>query len=147
MGPDAYRNLPVALDALTGGLEAHVSLKDRDPFLGLRLDKSEDYADIAPIRKEGIRAWLTIQRGCDKMCTFCIVPFVRGRERSLPLKLLVEDVEKLVDQGFKEVVLLGQTVNSYRDNGSQFWGSPLCRWRSERLRTPPIYLATPRRCD
>ncbi|MXV74402.1 tRNA (N6-isopentenyl adenosine(37)-C2)-methylthiotransferase MiaB [Candidatus Poribacteria bacterium] len=120
MGPDAYRNLPIALDSLTGGVEAHVSLKDRDPFLGLRLDKSEDYADIAPIRKEGIRAWLTIQRGCDKMCTFCIVPFVRGRERSLPLKLLVEDVEKLVDQGFKEVVLLGQTVNSYRDNGSDF---------------------------
>ena len=120
MGPDAYRNLPLALDSLTGGVEAHVSLKDRNPFLGLRLDKNEDYADIAPIRKEGIRAWLTIQRGCDKMCTFCIVPFVRGRERSLPLKLLVEDVEKLVDQGFKEVVLLGQTVNSYRDNGSDF---------------------------
>ena len=120
MGPDAYRNLPVALDSLIGGVEAHVSLKDRDPFLGLRLDKNEDYADIAPIRKDGIRAWLTIQRGCDKMCTFCIVPFVRGRERSLPLKLLVEDVEKLVDQGFKEVILLGQTVNSYRDNGSDF---------------------------
>ena len=120
MGPDAYRNLPVALDSLARGVESHVSLTDRDPFLGLRLDKSEDYADIAPIRKEGIRAWLTIQRGCDKMCTFCIVPFVRGRERSLPLKLLVEDVEKLVDQGFKEVVLLGQTVNSYHDNGADF---------------------------
>ena len=120
MGPDAYRDLPVALDSLARGMESHVSLTDRDPFVGLRLDKSEDYADIAPIRKEGIRAWLTIQRGCDKMCTFCIVPFVRGRERSLPLKLLVEDVEKLVDQGFKEVVLLGQTVNSYRDNGSDF---------------------------
>ena len=120
MGPDAYRDLPVALDSLARGVESHVSLTDRDPFVGLRLDKSEDYADIAPIRKEGIRAWLTIQRGCDKMCTFCIVPFVRGRERSLPLKLLVEDVEKLVDQGFKEVVLLGQTVNSYRDNGSDF---------------------------
>ena len=120
MGPDAYRDLPVALDALVNGVESHVSMTDRDPFVGLRLDKSEDYADIAPIRKEGIRAWLTIQRGCDKMCTFCIVPFVRGRERSLPLKLLVEDVEKLVDQGFKEVVLLGQTVNSYRDNGADF---------------------------
>ena len=120
MGPDAYRDLPVALDSLARGVESHVSLTDRDPFVGLRLDKSEDYADIAPIRKEGIRAWLTIQRGCDKMCTFCIVPFVRGRERSLPLKLLVEDVEKLVDQGFKEVVLLGQTVNSYRDNGADF---------------------------
>ena len=120
MGPDAYRDLPVALDSLARGVESHVSLTDRDPFVGLRLDKSEDYADVAPIRKEGIRAWLTIQRGCDKMCTFCIVPFVRGRERSLPLKLLVEDVEKLVDQGFKEVVLLGQTVNSYRDTGADF---------------------------
>ncbi len=120
MGPDAYRDLPVALDSLARGVESHVSLTDRDPFVGLRLDKSEDYADIVPIRKEGIRAWLTIQRGCDKMCTFCIVPFVRGRERSLPLKFLVEDVEKLVDQGFKEVVLLGQTVNSYRDNGADF---------------------------
>ena len=120
MGPDAYRDLPIALDSLARGVEAHVSMTDRDPFIGLRLDKSEDYADIAPIRKEGIRAWLTIQRGCDKMCTFCIVPFVRGRERSLPLKRLVEDVEKLVDQGFKEVVLLGQTVNSYRDNAVDF---------------------------
>lgn len=110
MGPDAYRHLPMALNAVT----------NRDPFLGVRLDKSEDYADIAPIRKDGIRAWLTIQRGCDKMCTFCIVPFVRGRERSLPLKLLVEDVEKLVAQGFKEVVLLGQTVNSYRDDDYDF---------------------------
>ena len=120
MGPDAYRDLPMALDSLARGVESHVSLTDRDPFVGLRLDKSEDYADIAPIRKEGIRAWLTIQRGCDKMCTFCIVPFVRGRERSLPLKLLVEDVEKLVDQGFKEVVLLGQTVNSYHDDSADF---------------------------
>ena len=120
MGPDAYRDLSVALDSLVRGVESHVSMTDRDPFVGLRLDKSEDYADIAPIRKEGIRAWLTIQRGCDKMCTFCIVPFVRGRERSLPLKLLVEDVEKLVDQGFKEVVLLGQTVNSYHDNSANF---------------------------
>ncbi|MCY3721352.1 MAG: tRNA (N6-isopentenyl adenosine(37)-C2)-methylthiotransferase MiaB [Candidatus Poribacteria bacterium] len=120
MGPDAYRQLPTALDSLARDVESHVSLTDRDPFVGLRLDKNEDYADIAPIRKEGIRAWLTIQRGCDKMCTFCIVPFVRGRERSLPLKRLVEDVEKLVHQGFKEVVLLGQTVNSYRDNGADF---------------------------
>jgi tRNA-2-methylthio-N6-dimethylallyladenosine synthase len=110
MGPDAYRNLPMALNAVTSG----------DPFLGLQLDKSEDYADIAPIRKEGIRAWLTIQRGCDKMCTFCIVPFVRGRERSIPLKHLTDDVKKLVDEGFKEIVLLGQTVNSYYDGNNDF---------------------------
>ncbi len=110
MGPDAYRNLPLALNAVVNG----------DPFLGLQLDKGEDYADIAPMRKEGIRAWLTIQRGCDKMCTFCIVPFVRGRERSIPTNILKHDVERLVDEGFKEIVLLGQTVNSYHDGKNDF---------------------------
>lgn len=110
MGPDAYRNLPMALNAVVSG----------DPYLGLQLDKGEDYADISPIRKEGIRAWLTIQRGCDKMCTFCIVPFVRGRERSIPLNILKDDVERLVDEGFKEIVLLGQTVNSYHDGKHDF---------------------------
>ncbi len=110
MGPDAYRDLPMALNAVVSG----------DPFLGLQLDKTENYADIAPIRKEGIRAWLTIQRGCNKMCTFCIVPFVRGRERSIPLKLLTDDVKRLVEEGFKEIVLLGQTVNSYNDGKHDF---------------------------
>lgn len=110
MGPDAYRNLPMAINAVTSA----------DPFLGLKLDKDEDYADIAPIRKDGVRAWLTIQRGCDKMCTFCIVPFVRGRERSIPLSVLVDDVKRLVDEGFKEVVLLGQTVNSYHGEKHDF---------------------------
>ena len=110
LGPDAYRNLPMAINSVTTG----------DPFLGLKLDKGEDYADIGPIRKEGLRAWLTIQRGCDKMCTFCIVPFVRGRERSIPMHLLVDDVKRLVDEGFKEVVLLGQTVNSYNDGTHNF---------------------------
>ena len=110
MGPDAYRDLPLALNAVVTG----------DPFLSLQLDRNEDYADIAPIRKEGIRAWLTIQRGCDKMCTFCIVPFVRGRERSISLDLLTDDVKRLVDEGFKEIVLLGQTVNSYNDGKHDF---------------------------
>ena len=110
LGPDAYRSLPMALRSVTTG----------DAFVNLKLDQDEDYADIAPIRKDGIRAWLTIQRGCDKMCTFCIVPFVRGRERSVPVKLLVNEVERLVDEGFKEVVLLGQTVNSYHEGSHNF---------------------------
>ena len=110
MGPDAYRDLPRAINSVAGG----------DPFINLKLDKAEDYADIAPIRKDGLRAWLTIQRGCDKMCTFCIVPFVRGRERSIPLPTLVDDVKGLVDEGFKEIVLLGQTVNSYNDGKHDF---------------------------
>ena len=110
MGPDAYRDLPRAINSVASG----------DPFINLKLDKSEDYADIAPIRKDGLRAWLTIQRGCDKMCTFCIVPFVRGRERSIPLPILIDDVKRLVDEGFKEIVLLGQTVNSYHDGKHDF---------------------------
>jgi tRNA-2-methylthio-N6-dimethylallyladenosine synthase len=110
LGPDAYRSLPMAIASVITG----------DAFIGLKLDKTEDYADVAPVRKEGVRAWLTIQRGCDKMCAFCIVPFVRGRERSIPLKLLVDDVKRLVDEGFKEVVLLGQTVNSYHDGKHNF---------------------------
>ena len=114
MGPDAYRDLPRAINSVATG----------DPFINLKLDKTEDYADVAPVRKDGLRAWLTIQRGCDKMCTFCIVPFVRGRERSIPLPILVDDVKRLVDEGFKEVVLLGQTVNSY-DDGKHDFGSLL----------------------
>ena len=110
MGPDAYRDLPRAINSVAHG----------DPFINLKLDKTEDYADIAPVRKEGLRAWLTIQRGCDKMCTFCIVPFVRGRERSIPRPILVNDVKRLVDEGFKEIVLLGQTVNSYNDGKHDF---------------------------
>ena len=110
LGPDAYRSLPMALHSAATG----------DAFVNLKLDQDENYSDIAPIRKDGMRAWLTIQRGCDKMCTFCIVPFVRGRERSLPVKFLVNEVERLVDEGFKEVVLLGQTVNSYHDGSHNF---------------------------
>jgi tRNA-2-methylthio-N6-dimethylallyladenosine synthase len=110
LGPDAYRGLPMAIRSVTTG----------DAFVNLKLDIDEDYADMAPVRKDGIRAWLTIQRGCDKMCTFCIVPFVRGRERSIPVELLVDDVKRLVDEGFKEVVLLGQTVNSYYDGKNDF---------------------------
>ena len=110
LGPDAYRSLPQAI----------ASVNTNDTFVNFRLDKSEDYADLAPIRKDGIRAWLTIQRGCDKMCTFCVVPFTRGRERSLSVPTLVEEVKSLVDEGFKEVVLLGQTVNSYHDGTCNF---------------------------
>ena len=137
MGPDAYRDLPMAINAVASG----------DPFLGLQLDKTEDYADIAPIRKEGIRAWLTIQRGCDKMCTFCIVPFVRGRERSIPLKLLTDDVKRLVEEGFKEIVLLGQTVNSYND-GKHDFGELL--WRISEvdgIETGAFYFSSPSRCN
>ncbi|MBM4259237.1 MAG: tRNA (N6-isopentenyl adenosine(37)-C2)-methylthiotransferase MiaB [Deltaproteobacteria bacterium] len=110
LGPDAYRTLPALL-----------TQDDKDePLVSVRLDRDETYADITPVRGEGIRAWVTIMRGCDKFCTFCIVPYVRGRERSVPLVALLDQVRVLVDQGYKEVVYLGQTVNAYRDGEHDF---------------------------
>src|SRR5581483_6469752 len=110
LGPDAYRTLPALL-----------AQEDKDePLVSVRLDREETYADIIPVRGEGVRAWVTVMRGCDKFCTFCIVPYVRGRERSVPLAALLDQVRVLVDQGYKEVVYLGQTVNAYRDNEYDF---------------------------
>ena len=110
LGPDAYRNLPALL--------AQESVDE--PLVSVRLDRDETYADIAPARGEGVRAWVTIMRGCDKFCTFCIVPYVRGRERSVPASALLDQVRALADQGYKEVVYLGQTVNAYRDGEVDF---------------------------
>jgi tRNA-2-methylthio-N6-dimethylallyladenosine synthase len=103
VGPDGYRHLPALLDD-----------GDADPHVGLRLDPDETYADLPVAREDGVRAWVTIMRGCDRFCTFCIVPYVRGRERSLPGPVLVDQIRRLVDAGVREVVLLGQTVNAYR---------------------------------
>ena len=106
VGPDAYRRLP--------------SLLSGDPFVDVRLDREETYADLAPARAGGVRAWITIMRGCDKFCTFCIVPYVRGRERSVPAGAVLEQVRDAVAQGHREVVFLGQTVNAYRDGETDF---------------------------
>jgi len=88
--------------------------------VSVRLDRDETYADVTPARGEGVRAWVTVMRGCDKFCTFCIVPYVRGRERSVPLSALLTQVRELAAQGYKEVVYLGQTVNAYRDGERDF---------------------------
>jgi tRNA-2-methylthio-N6-dimethylallyladenosine synthase len=86
----------------------------------VRLDKYETYADLEPKREAGIRAWVSIMRGCDKFCTFCIVPYVRGRERCLSLPQVLSQVQQLADEGYKEIVFLGQTVNSYKDKANGF---------------------------
>jgi tRNA-2-methylthio-N6-dimethylallyladenosine synthase len=106
VGPDSYRRLP----ALLG----------RDPFVDVRLDRDETYADLVPERDAGVRAWITVMRGCDKFCTFCIVPYVRGRERSLPAAAVIAQVKAAAAAGYREVVFLGQTVNAYRDTNSDF---------------------------
>ncbi len=109
IGPDAYRRLPELLDQGIG-----------DPLVDVRLDRDETYADLVPRREAGVRAWVTIMRGCDKFCTFCIVPYVRGRERSLPADALLDEVRHLAAEGFREVVFLGQTVNAYKCDGVDF---------------------------
>ncbi len=109
VGPDGYRRLPELLRRAADEPVAHV-----------RLDRDETYGDLEPRREAGVRAWVTVQRGCDKFCTYCVVPYTRGRERSLPLADLVRQTREAVAGGFREVVLLGQTVNSWRHGEHDF---------------------------
>ncbi|KAK6195792.1 hypothetical protein SNE40_001147 [Patella caerulea] len=107
-GPDAYRDLPRLLTVTT---ESNQSVAN------VLLSLEETYADISPVRlnSDSNSAFVSIMRGCDNMCTYCIVPFTRGRERSRPLSSIRDEVKALAEQGVKEVTLLGQNVNSYRD--------------------------------
>lgn len=112
VGPDAYRRLPELL---------RTQLQDEtDPLIDVRLDKRETYDGISPERGGGTNGWITVQRGCDKFCTFCIVPFTRGRERGVPPDEILRQAAELGQQGYTEVTLLGQTVNSYRWEGWDF---------------------------
>jgi tRNA-2-methylthio-N6-dimethylallyladenosine synthase len=107
-GPDSYRDLPNLIDEVEGGQKA----------VNVLLSREETYADIAPVRlgKNGVTAFISIMRGCDNMCSFCVVPFTRGRERSRDPESIVREAQELFDQGYREVTLLGQNVNSYRWN-------------------------------
>jgi tRNA-2-methylthio-N6-dimethylallyladenosine synthase len=110
VGPDEYRRLPRLVEGAVAG----------EKGIAVRLSRVERYDDITPLRTDGISAWLSVMRGCDKFCSFCVVPFTRGRERSRPLQSVVHEVENLSAEGFREVTLLGQNVNSYRDGTSDF---------------------------
>lgn len=105
VGPDAYRDLPNLVETADGGQKA----------VNVLLSREETYADISPVRLDsnGVSAFVSITRGCDNMCTFCVVPFTRGRERSREPESIVAEVRDLFDRGFREVTLLGQNVDSY----------------------------------
>lgn len=109
-GPDEYRKLPTLIDHAFQG----------EKGISVQLSRVETYDDITPLRMEGISAWISVMRGCDKFCTFCVVPFTRGRERSRTLRGIMHEAETLVKRGFREVTLLGQNVNSYRDGEHDF---------------------------
>lgn len=111
LGPDEYRKLPSLIDNLVDNGEKGIAV---------RLSRVETYEDVIPIRKEGVSAWLSVMRGCDKFCTYCVVPYTRGRERSRELEGVANEVRKLWDEGFRDVTLLGQNVNSYQSGDNDF---------------------------
>lgn len=104
-GPDSYRDLPKLLD----------EVEDGNKSINVILSLEETYAEISPTRlnSNGVTAFVSIMRGCDNMCSFCVVPFTRGRERSRDAESIVKEVKELSDLGYKEVTLLGQNVDSY----------------------------------
>jgi tRNA-2-methylthio-N6-dimethylallyladenosine synthase len=118
VGPDEYRKLPALVESIAG-MDATLSSDDRTQ-IAVKLSRTETYDDILPFRNEGISAFISVMRGCDKFCTFCVVPFTRGRERSRSLTSIVDECKELEQQGFREITLLGQNVNSYRDNELDF---------------------------
>ncbi len=112
VGPDAYRDIPNLLKDVTDGRKA----------VNVILSLEETYADIAPVRTtgNGVSAFVSVMRGCDNMCSFCVVPFTRGRERSRPIESILDEIKQVHEQGYKEITLLGQNVNSFNDNGKRF---------------------------
>ena len=111
LGPDSYRKIP---DLLNRHITNNKSIVDT------KLSRHEVYENLFPKRGDTFNAWVSIMRGCNKFCSFCIVPFTRGRERSRSVESIVEEVKKAVDKGFIEITLLGQNVNSYKYEGKSF---------------------------
>jgi tRNA-2-methylthio-N6-dimethylallyladenosine synthase len=110
IGPDGYRDLPSLIESARQGVRT----------TSTEFDLGEHYEDFRPRRFEGVKAWIPVQRGCDYRCTYCIVPTTRGPERSRALREVVREAEAVVESGISEIVLLGQTVNSYNDGEHDF---------------------------
>jgi tRNA-2-methylthio-N6-dimethylallyladenosine synthase len=116
VGPDAYRDIPQLISQVEEGQKA----------VNVLLSREETYAEITPVRlsSNGVTAFISIMRGCDNMCSFCVVPFTRGRERSRDSESIVKEAELLYQQGYKEVTLLGQNVDSYKEQDEA--GNTVC---------------------
>lgn len=112
VGPDAYRDLPRLIESAESGLRS----------INVLLSREETYADISPIRlnTNGVSAFISIMRGCNNMCSFCVVPFTRGRERSRDYQSIIKEAQELYDNGYREVTLLGQNVDSYQYKDCNF---------------------------
>lgn len=115
-GPDSYRQLPALLASALRAQEQGLSAKG----FALDLSEYETYAGIMPDRRDGVNAWVTVMRGCDNFCTFCVVPYTRGRERSRDPQDILAEARAAAAQGYRQVTLLGQNVNSYRSSGWEF---------------------------
>ncbi len=113
-GPDSYKRLPDLIR------EASIVSDDKNKPFDVTLSEFETYSDVYPARKEGANAWIAVMRGCNNFCTFCVVPYTRGRERSRSVQNVVEEVKRLAQEGFKQVTFLGQNVNSYHHDDADF---------------------------
>jgi MiaB/RimO family radical SAM methylthiotransferase len=112
VGPDGYRSLPKLVEA--------VVVAGEENAINVQLSVEETYADITPLRTKGVSAYISIMRGCNNMCSFCVVPFTRGRERSRPMQSILSEAKSLSLSGVKEITLLGQNVNSYFDSSENY---------------------------
>lgn len=109
-GPDSYKRLPQLIEEAVSGKKA----------FDVTLSEFETYSDVFPVRKGGPNAWIAIMRGCDNFCTFCVVPYTRGRERSRSIENIVAETRQLAADGARQITLLGQNVNSYKHEGADF---------------------------
>lgn len=115
-GPDAYRQLPMLI---TNAIESQEQGREQKG-LAVDLSEYETYDDILPDRNDGVNAWIAVMRGCDNFCSFCVVPYTRGRERSRDPEGVIREAQEVAARGFKQVTLLGQNVNSYRHGNWDF---------------------------
>ena len=118
-GPDSYKRLPALIRECLGD-EGRGTRDERRKIFDVTLSEFETYSDVYPRRERGVNAWLAVMRGCNNFCTFCVVPYTRGRERSRSVENVVEETRRLAGEGFKQVTLLGQNVNSYHCEDRDF---------------------------